>query len=58
VFIDVQEWIRENAPMDFFIFRQGKDPDCIVKLQQHLKNDYPKGTEIKISANEILISNK
>jgi hypothetical protein len=55
VFIEVQEWIKENAPMDFFTFRQGKDPDCIVKLQQHLENDYPKGTEIKISKDKIEI---
>jgi hypothetical protein len=58
VFIEVQEWIRENCPEDFFVFRQGKDPDCIVKLQEHLEKDYPQGTEIKISTNEILISNK
>jgi hypothetical protein len=58
VFTEVQEWIRENCPEEFFVFRQGKDPDCIVKLQKHLEKDYPKGTEIKISVNEILISNK
>jgi hypothetical protein len=55
VFIDVQEWIRENTPEEFFVFRQGKDPDCILKLQEHLENDCPKGTEIKISKDKIEI---
>jgi hypothetical protein len=55
VFTEVQEWIRENAPEEFFVFRQGKDPDCLVKLQQHLENDYPQGTEIKISKDKIEI---
>jgi hypothetical protein len=32
--------------------------ECLKQVQQHLKNDYPKGTEIKISKDEILISNK
>jgi hypothetical protein len=32
--------------------------ECLKQVQQHLINEYPKGTEIKISANEILISNK
>jgi hypothetical protein len=55
VFIEVQEWIRENCPEEFFVFRQGKDPDCIEKLQQHLEKDYPQGTEIKISKDKIEI---
>jgi len=32
--------------------------ECLKQVQQHLESDYPQGTEIKISANEILISNK
>ena len=55
VFTEVQEWIRENTPEEFFVFRQGKDPDCILKLQEHLENDYPKGTEIKINKDKIEI---
>jgi hypothetical protein len=58
VFTDVQEWIRENMPNVTYTFQGDETPDCFKRLEQHLKNDYPKGTEIKISANEILISNK
>ena len=58
VFTEVQEWIRENLPNVTYTFQGKETPDCFKRLEQHLKNDYPKGTEIKISANEILISNK
>jgi hypothetical protein len=58
VFIDVQEWIRKNTPELTWVFTQKEEPECFKLLKEHLRNDYPKGTEIKISANEILISNK
>ena len=54
VFTDVQEWIRDNFPHDEFTIKQDT-PECIERLKQHLINDYPKGTEIKISANKIEI---
>lgn len=57
LFIEVQEWIRENRPNFTITFMQDENPECFNKLKEHLQNDYPKGTEIKISANEILIKN-
>jgi hypothetical protein len=54
VFTDVQEWIRENFPHDEFTIKQ-ETPDCFKRLEHHLINDYPKGTEIKISADKIEI---
>lgn len=57
LFVEVQEWIRENRPNFTITFLQDENPECFDKLKEHLQNDYPKGTEIKISANEILIRN-
>lgn len=57
LFIEVQEWVRENRPNFTITFLQDENPECFNKLKQHLQNDYPKGTEIKISANEIIIKN-
>jgi hypothetical protein len=54
VFIEVQEWIRENRPNSSFTFKN-QQPECMTRLEQHLKNDYPKGTEIKISKDKIEI---
>ena len=56
VFIDVQEWIRENDNGFTFTIKQDETPDCFKRLEQHLKNDYPQGTEIKISADKIEIN--
>jgi len=54
VFTEVQEWIRENDPNITYRF-QNDEPECISKLREHLKNDYPQGTEIKISKDKIEI---
>ena len=55
VFTDVQEWIRENTPELIWVFTQKEEPECFKNLKQHLINDYPKGTEIKISKDKIEI---
>jgi hypothetical protein len=55
VFTDVQEWIRENCPEREYTFVNRKLPECFKELERHLKNDYPKGTEIKISKDKIEI---
>jgi hypothetical protein len=56
VFIDVQEWIRENCPEVLsWVFTQKEEPECFKLLKEHLKNDYPQGTEIKISKDKIEI---
>jgi hypothetical protein len=55
VFTDVQEWIRENMPNVTYTFQQNGTPECMKRLEMHLKNDYPKGTEIKISKDKIEI---
>jgi hypothetical protein len=55
VFTDVQEWIRENTPELNWVFTQKQEPECFKLLKEHLKNDYPKGTEIKISKDKIEI---
>jgi hypothetical protein len=55
VFIEVQEWIRENSPEREYTFVNRKLPECFKRIEQHLKNDYPQGTEIKISKDKIEI---
>jgi hypothetical protein len=55
VFTEVQEWVRENTPELSWVFTQKEEPECFKLLKQHLKNDYPKGTEIKISKDKIEI---
>jgi len=55
VFTDVQEWIRENLPNVTYTFQGKETPDCFKRLEQHLRNDYPQGTEIKISKDKIEI---
>jgi uncharacterized protein (DUF1786 family) len=55
VFIEVQEWIRENCPEREYTFVNRKLPECFKRIEQHLKNDYPQGTEIKISKDKIEI---
>jgi hypothetical protein len=55
VFTDVQEWIRENMSNVTYTFQGNETPDCFKRLEQHLINDYPKGTEIKISKDKIEI---
>ena len=58
VFTEVQEWVRDNTPELSWVFTQKEEPECFKLLKEHLINNYPRGTEIKISANKILISNK
>jgi hypothetical protein len=55
VFTEVQEWIRENTPELSWVFTQKEEPECFKLLKEHLINDYPKGTEIKISKDKIEI---
>jgi hypothetical protein len=55
VFTDVQEWIRENMSNVTYTFQGNETPDCFKRLEQHLENDYPQGTEIKISKDKIEI---
>jgi hypothetical protein len=55
VFTEVQEWVRDNTPELSWVFTQKEEPECFKLLKEHLKNDYPKGTEIKISKDKIEI---
>jgi hypothetical protein len=55
VFTEVQEWVRENTPELSWVFTQKEEPECFKSLKEHLKNDYPQGTEIKISKDKIEI---
>ena len=55
VFTEVQEWVRENTPELSWVFTQKEEPECFKLLKEHLKNDYPQGTEIKISKDKIEI---
>jgi hypothetical protein len=55
VFIEVQEWIRENYPEREYTFLNRKFPECFKRLEVNLINDYPQGTEIKISKDKIEI---
>ena len=55
VFTEVQEWIRKHDFGCTYTITQEEDVDCFKRLQQHLINDYPKGTEIKISKDKIEI---
>ena len=54
LFIEFQEWIRENDDNITYRF-QNDEPECILKMREYLRNNYPKGTEIKISKDKIEI---
>jgi hypothetical protein len=54
VFTEVQEWIRENCPDKQIVFSNNQN-HSLRRLESHLKNDYPQGTEIKISKDKIEI---
>jgi hypothetical protein len=54
VFTEVQEWIRENCPDKQILFSNNQNHP-LRRLESHLINDYPKGTEIKISKDKIWI---
>ena len=54
VFTEVQEWIRENCPDKQIVFSNNQNHP-LRRLESHLINDYPQGTEIKINKDKIEI---